>query len=311
MKKFITILLALVLTIPAIADVTFNGDARYRYQMTDMTNDTVGTDHAQKLRLRLGIDAIVNDHISMSARLTTGPENPTSTNTYFGDNADKKDFWVDRMFLKYEPFEQVTILGGKFGVPGTYTDLVFDPDVNLDGTNVCYKSKYVDIGAGGFWIDHVTPDSTSAVFMYELGFNIPYFEPTVGYHWFTHVGYPLRVVDINVSVPIRGVEIYGNYIMNTEADSSEAGYLVGFTTKFKFVNADYNYRMREANAAYTPFVDNDFAGGALVVEGHTIKAWVIPYPNTNVGATYMMAKIDPDGGNTTDNRLLADFCVNF
>jgi hypothetical protein len=270
-------------------------------------------DNSQKFRLRVKAEAMPNEHIILAARLATGQGSARSTNVTMGNTGTPNPIWMDQVYMTYKPIKWLSATGGKFAVPMRYTDMVFDPDLNLEGTDINLNTKYVFAHVGGYWIAHNTmrPDLSQAVFMYQAGFTVPYCEPAVGYYDYSHQFTDYKILDANLSIPIKFITIYGNYVRNTAMKKDNDGYLAGLKTKFKFVNVDYNYRDRKPYSVYTPFTDDDWAGGYVDAKGHRINLWAEPYANTKAGVIYMMTTLDPTCTKTKYNRLMVDFEVAF
>lgn len=106
-----------------------------------------------RLRARLGLDADLMEGFTAGLRLATGSDSaPVSTNQTLGGsggNFSKYSLWLDRAFLKYEPFKNtdlkspyadksdVELTMGRFDNPfWTATDLVYDTDLGFDGLAV-------------------------------------------------------------------------------------------------------------------------------------------------------------------------------
>ena len=137
--------------------IRFAGDFRLRYQgdfydssngtfvkpdkTTELLNST--TDRQQlRIRARLNLVAKVNDEVEAGIGLATGStSNPVSTNATLGDTLNKKTFLVDLAYLKWTPYSDLTLWGGRFANPWFGTDLVWDPDINFEGVAFSYQPK--------------------------------------------------------------------------------------------------------------------------------------------------------------------------
>ncbi len=132
--------------------ITFSGDLRLRQESfkrdpveqststTSPSSNSTETRHRQRARLRLGAKATVTDQLEAGLRLATGTNlDPIGTNQSFQDTFDKKDIFVDQMYLKYTtaggPLEAVpaTIVGGKFENPFYATPMLWDGDLTFEG----------------------------------------------------------------------------------------------------------------------------------------------------------------------------------
>jgi len=146
--------------------IKISGDFRYRHEyISDMTGTAakkVRTPdfNRQRLRLRLGVQATVNDAMTVNMRLATstflnGTGSPVSTNQDLGSGFGEKPFWLDRAYLDYHPVKQFTARAGRFQVPYDGTDLVWSPDLVLEGMTVLPSVRFDNtelyLGSGGFW----------------------------------------------------------------------------------------------------------------------------------------------------------------
>ena len=107
-----------------------------------------------RARFRLGLKATMTDDLVIGARLSTGnADEPLSMNQTLGDDFRRKDFLVDRAFFEWQfdiPWQDdfLTLLGGRMARPFVGTELIWDPDLNLDG--VAAEVQYEFDGLFGF-----------------------------------------------------------------------------------------------------------------------------------------------------------------
>ncbi|BBF93148.1 putative porin [Blastochloris tepida] len=99
-----------------------------------------------RLRARLGLDTDLFDGFTAGMRIATGETNsPVSFNQTLGGsggNFSKYAVWLDRAFIKYRPWEDVTLSAGRFDNPFFMpTDLVFNKDLGFDGFAIQIKSE--------------------------------------------------------------------------------------------------------------------------------------------------------------------------
>jgi hypothetical protein len=115
--------------------IHFGGDLRLRYE--GFFREAREPRHRERFRLRIGVSAPVTDEITLGLRLASGdPANVTSPNQSFGDFLARKPLHLDQVFVTYTPrfFGRLTLGAGKFGYPVSRTQLVWDDDVNWEGT---------------------------------------------------------------------------------------------------------------------------------------------------------------------------------
>lgn len=116
-----------------------------------LINTTENRDRA-RIRARLGMDADLAEGFTAGVRIATGSDSsPVSTNQTLGANGgnfSKYALWLDRAFVKYEPYRgwaatpetdpsSVSLMFGRFDNPfWSPTELVWDADLGFDGIAV-------------------------------------------------------------------------------------------------------------------------------------------------------------------------------
>ncbi|MDY6989274.1 MAG: putative porin [Thermodesulfobacteriota bacterium] len=144
--------------------IRFGGDVRLRYEgdFFDKNNadlakpedpaelmNTKHDRHRSRYRVRISMEAKVNDKADFVARLSTGnEEDPVSTNDTLGDYMTNDNLVFDRAYLNLRPLEGLTLWGGRIPNPWFHTDLVWDPDLNFEGVAVNLQRKISDPWAG-------------------------------------------------------------------------------------------------------------------------------------------------------------------
>lgn len=127
------------------------------------------------------------------------------------------------------------------------------------------------------------------------------------------------IASLGFKCPLSGLpwSFYGNYVVNTEADDNDTGYLVG--VKFGSLKAPrsfelgYNYRHLEADAVVGAFSDSDSWGGGTDGKGHKLMAGYQISKNWSLGATYFINELGiKDGASSKDyKRLQLDVSAKF
>jgi hypothetical protein len=128
-------------------------------------------------RLRLGMNARINDSLKAGIRLTTGnTNNPVSTNQTLGNYNNRWEVVVDRAYLQYDWMQDhppgydpqtLVILGGRFANPFFHTDMVWDADVGFEGVAGTWTSGYGESSEDDDYIPSVF--TTLGGFMIEDG----------------------------------------------------------------------------------------------------------------------------------------------
>jgi hypothetical protein len=94
---------------------------------------------AFRLRARAGIDVRIDDGITAEVRIATGNDaSPVSSNQTFGQNGPftKYAIWLDRAFVKAQPYDWLTASAGRMPNPFWTTDLIYYDDLGFDGVAV-------------------------------------------------------------------------------------------------------------------------------------------------------------------------------
>ncbi len=162
-------------TLPSwVQTIKWKGDFRLRYQM-DRSKDNSGarTDrHRGRVRLRLGVDAKVNDKLMVGVGMATGTSDVSSTNKdrarstnqSFDNSFSKHPINLDYAYAKYTAANWLSVIGGKMQLkdaiwePG---DLIWDTDITPEGV-VFDLNKRIDSGlslwmkSGVFILDEVS-----------------------------------------------------------------------------------------------------------------------------------------------------------
>ena len=92
--------------------------------------------HRARVRVRFGFDGKLNEDFIAGLSIATGTlGDPTSTNTTFTNNFDKKTIGLDRAYVTYNPVAHkwLSLTGGKFAYTWQRTPVTFDSDLNPEG----------------------------------------------------------------------------------------------------------------------------------------------------------------------------------
>ncbi len=142
--------------------VKVKGDLRYRHELLDKDNDTADARHRQRLRARLAIEGQVSDAARIVFQVSSGSDDPISTNQTFDDAFTTKSIGIDLAYFELTPrnFKSLALMGGKmknpFIIPGA-TELVWDSDLNPEGGALVLENEFdnvtVKFVGSGLWID--------------------------------------------------------------------------------------------------------------------------------------------------------------
>lgn len=176
------------LALPGWIDrIEWTGDIRLRYQLDQFPdgnaepgeaftinevrnkdiNNTTEDRERQRVRARFGANIKINDWVKSGIRFTTGLlQTPVTPNQTEGFSQGKYVFGLDRAFIKLEPKSWLTVVGGRFENPFFNTDLVWDPDLALDGIAATFHPKINDhwgsfTTVGAFPVEEVESSDTN------------------------------------------------------------------------------------------------------------------------------------------------------
>jgi hypothetical protein len=161
--------------------ISLDGDFRHRFEGID--DESKDTDRfRQRIRARLGVDAMVNDQWSAHFRLITGSSDPVSGNQTIGDGFSTKGFHLDRGYFKYAPsfLSGLAVMGGKTGNPFIRmdkTELIWDGDLNFEGASFKYDKDVTEkvdfhLRGGGFCVEERKADDETRLFAGQTGLTV-------------------------------------------------------------------------------------------------------------------------------------------
>lgn len=125
----------------------WRGDLRYRHDNVDQQY-AVSTRTRDRIRLRVGGAARVNDSTRVELQLATGEGGDArSSNVTLGDSSSRKSMYVDLAYAEWMPSEQWRLTAGKMRQPWVRTQSYFhDGDVNPEGLAAQWQQ-----GSSGFF----------------------------------------------------------------------------------------------------------------------------------------------------------------
>lgn len=102
------------------------------------------------MQAHLGLHAKLGDTVSVGVRIGTGNDNsPVSTTQALGGGLVKKDLWLDRAWIRWQPVQWGSLTAGRMANPFLATDLIYSPELNFDGIAGQFKLPVTD-GIDGF-----------------------------------------------------------------------------------------------------------------------------------------------------------------
>jgi len=269
------------------------GDLRVRIQR-DMEDDKDDRDRV-RVRARIGVDAQVNEFVRANVRLASGMDrDPISDNQTLTGRFDKKDFNINRAYLRVTPFEGLDLIAGKMDQPWiAVNDLVMSADAMPEGlaakgklalspmldamvsaSYMIYEENKTDTdvtlstGQGALKIKPMEGKDAhllvgGGVFLWD-GLTVA--DPTA--QEYTSVE---GFAEVRLPTPIP-VTVMGQYVVNTDADDDDTGYLAGLLVgKAKDPGAfevGYQYRYLEKHCVMPALAENTDTGNGTDVRAH-------------------------------------------
>lgn len=179
----------------AYLDVNETNDSR-NLTMLNTRDDRERT----RIRMRLAVDAKVNNSIDARIRLSSGnTTDPVSTNQTLGNSGGRYDTVIDQAYLKYkghnnDGYNWLTAWAGRIPNPWFSSDLVWDTDLNFEGAAATIRHNF----SGGDSLYDLT-ESNKEVF-------------------FTFGAFPLEEFAESSNDPwLFGAQLGGSYTFNNQS----------------------------------------------------------------------------------------------
>jgi hypothetical protein len=233
-----------------------------------MSNTTVDRQRLQ-VRARLAMDAKLSDDTSVGLRLSTGSatSGPNSASQTLGTGFNRFSLTLDRAFLRWEPRQDLRLLGGRIANPYFSTDLVWPDDVSLDGLAgqaelTLSSGLYAFATVGAFALEEFNLDSRDK---WLVGLQVGA-DWAIGNHTQLRVGLALydfhRIEGVRESAPkpsgaADGTVAYfssaypasvrskGNTLINLNDPTSTATPTWGLASKFRPINLTAALTLRQ------------------------------------------------------------------
>jgi len=110
------------------------GDVRVRGE--GFFQDRTADRNRARIRVRFGFEGKLNEDFIAGISVASGSlGDPTSANTTFTNNFDRKTVAIDRSYITYNPVAHkwLSLTGGKFAYTWQRTPITFDSDLNPEG----------------------------------------------------------------------------------------------------------------------------------------------------------------------------------
>lgn len=152
-----------------------SGDFRYRHEQFDVEGKQLR--NRQRLRARLDLIATPEENLLFGIRLTSGGDDPVSSNQTMGDGFTSKSIVLDRAYFTWtESNSNLRVSGGKMGNPfylPAKSELIWDSDVSLEGVAVKHVHDAGDtkifVHGGGLWVEERKSTDNAGLFGGQAG----------------------------------------------------------------------------------------------------------------------------------------------
>ncbi len=136
---------------PSIQKLVFYGDGRLRFENIDQKNhyNAFTLTDRERYRIRFGADYYYSDHFKAGFELESATAGDTANQT-FGGMFAKASINVGKIYLQYQPIDELTLVAGKFSNPWyTTTDIVYSLDLNPEGGAELFSYTFPLGGSSG------------------------------------------------------------------------------------------------------------------------------------------------------------------
>ncbi len=153
--------------------IKLKGDMRYRHEYID--RESANQRNRQRIRVRVGMDAKVNDTVSAGLQLATGGDDPRSSNQTLGDVAPnvRREFRLDQAYVTWKPaaLTGASVTLGK--MPQPYfrpgMSMMYDGDINPEGVALRWAGSSFFANAWGFWLKENSAIADSSAMGLQAG----------------------------------------------------------------------------------------------------------------------------------------------
>jgi hypothetical protein len=288
--------------------------------------------------------------------LATGGDDPVSANVTLGGGGSRKTIDLDLAYFDWAGLANTHIIGGKFSnflVRPQKTGLMWDGDWRPEGLGVTWESGSFFAQGLGTWLEGDSRNGTEFAWVAQAGMNLKFGDNGKlmfggGYSQFNIAGRtpvygdpedfygnsfvrdPLTgdlvyryafhnieaFAEYSFKLAGQSVSLFANYVVNTEADDNDTGYLIGAKYGSAKQRGDwdltYFYENLEADATVGLLADSDFGGGGTDARGHVFSGTYAFDTRWNFKATYFLNEINlAEGADDDYDRLQLDLNFKF
>ncbi len=328
--------------------MAFSGDLRDRFEYIDEKGKSART--RNRVRLRVGANAKVNDKLNVGLQLASGADDPVSTNQTMGDAFSTKDVRLNLAYFDWRLNDVLTLTGGKMKNPfyqPQKNPVLWDGDLNPEGFALKFNRNGFSADLVGFSVEErkAADDillyggqirqsfaiNNGAAFIAGVGYydysglkgSAPLFDGKARGNSLDQAGNIANdfniiegLLEYQTELAGRPLSVFGSYHQNTEADDLDSAIAFGIDYgKVKAAGSwrvGYAYMDIEADAVYALFNDSDFAGGNTDATGHVFKFGYGLGKNMSFAMTYIDSEKNQSANHQTAyDRLQADISFKF
>jgi hypothetical protein len=329
----------------------WKGDFRYRYENIDTEGQDAR--NRSRIRARTHLEADLTPDLQVGFGLATGGDDPVSANVTLGGGGSRKTIDLDLAYFDWAGLANTHIIGGKFSnflVRPQKTGLMWDGDWRPEGLGVTWESGSFFAQGLGTWLEGDSRNGTEFAWVAQAGMNVelgagrlmfgagysefdiagatPLFGDPDDFYGNSFVTDPLTgelvfaynyrqveaFAEYRLELAGRPLALYADYVVNTDADENDTGYLFGAkygAAKSRGTwDASVFYEKLEADATVGLLTDSDFGGGGTDAKGYVFQGTYAFHDNWNFRMTYFLNEIDIASEDPRDfDRLQLD--LNF
>jgi hypothetical protein len=153
-----------------VSKFKWSGDFRYRHESISSAPNSTTPEHSrdrERLRLRFGVAAKVNDTVTARVQLSTvntGDDNPRSTNQTEGDAWNRKTIGIDLAYVDWKPTGLLSLQLGKHPQSWVRTASYFwDGDLTPEGAALKFARGTVFGGVFYDWLSERDNNTTPSL----------------------------------------------------------------------------------------------------------------------------------------------------
>jgi hypothetical protein len=261
MKRIAILALLACMFVPAVSNAAewyeklkLKGDVRFRNELIQQQDKK--DNFRWRIRARLAAEAQINESWSATIGLSSGSDDPVSTNQTLTGGFSRKSIMLNLAYIDFHPKQVagLNVIAGKMNLPfetADKTQLLWDNDLTPEGAAVNYKhaageKAQIFVNAAGFYLTDNDPDNEQWMSGGQAGFNV---KPSDKVSMMAGAGY----YDYHRIEGRPGVynpsKFYGNSMMK-----------IGTTTALAIVNDTAGVKTSDVFGYATDFNELEFFG---------------------------------------------------